>query len=81
MYSLKTKAKFMVAEQIIGMIENNILGENGMESFMGWIEDGDVFFNADCYTDEEIAAATALAKRIQNRVDDLAWILAPENDF
>ena len=81
MYSLKTKAKFMVAEQIIGMIENNILGENGMESFMGWIEDGDVFFNADCYTDEEIAEATALAKRIQNRVDDLAWILAPENDY
>lgn len=81
MYSLKTKAKFMVAEQIIGMIESNILGENGMESFMGWIEDGDVFFNADCYTGEEIAEATALAKRIQNRVDDLAWILAPENDF
>jgi len=81
MYSLKTKAKFMVAEQIIGMIENNILGENGMESFMGWIEDGDVFFNADCYTDEEIAEATSLAKRIQDRVDDLAWILAPENDY
>lgn len=81
MYSLKTKAKFMVAEQIIGMIENNILGENGMESFMGWLEDGAVFDNADCYTDEEIAEATALAKRIQDRVDDLAWILAPENEF
>ena len=79
MYSLK--AKIMVAEQIIGMIESNILEENGMESFMGWIEDGDVFDNADCYTGEEIEEATRLARAISPFVDELSWKLAPENDF
>jgi len=79
MYSLK--AKIMVAEQIIGMIESNILEENGMESFMGWIEDGDAFFNADCYTDEEIEEATRLARAITPIVDEMSWKLAPENDF
>lgn len=70
----------MVAEQIIGMLENNVLSECGMESFMGWIEDGDVFFNADCYSDEEIAEATKLAKEITALVDELSWKLAPENE-
>ena len=78
MYSLK--AKIMVAEQIVGMLENNVINECGMESFTGWLEDGDVFFNADCYTDEEIEEATALAKEITPLLDEISWKLAPENE-
>ena len=77
MYS--KKAKIMVAEQIVGMIENNVLNENGGESFIGWLEDGDVFYNADCYTDEEINEAMKLAHEIAPLVDELSWKLAIEN--
>lgn len=78
MYS--KKAKMMVAEQIVGMIENNVLNENGGESFIGWLEDGDVFFNADRYTDEEIDEAMKLAHEIADLVDELSWKIAPENE-
>ena len=78
MYS--KKAKQMVAEQIVGMLENNVLGECGMESFIGWLEDGDAFFNADRYTDEEIDEAMRLARDIADLVDELSWKLAPENN-
>lgn len=78
MYSLK--AKIMVAEQIVGMLENNVINECGMESFIGWLEDGDVFFNADSYTEEEINEAMKLAREIAPIVDELSWKLAPENE-
>ena len=73
MYS--KKAKIMIAEQIIGMIENNVLNENGGESFIGWL-----FFNVDCYTEEEIEEAMKLAYEIAPLVDELSWKIAPEND-
>lgn len=76
MYS--KKAKIMVAEQIVGMIENNVLNENGGESFIGWLEDGDALYNADCYTDEEIDEAMKLAHEIAPLVDELSWKIAPE---
>ena len=73
----------MVAEQIIGMFGNNILRECGMESFMGWLEDGDAFYNtvyAEEYTDEQIEEAIALAKEIAPMVDELSWKLNTEPD-
>jgi predicted transcriptional regulator len=81
MYS--KKAKKMVAAQIIGMLANNVLNECGMESFMGWIEDGDAFYNVqNCenYTDAEISEAIELAKEISSEIDSISWELAPENE-
>ena len=78
MYS--KKAKMMVAEQIVGMIENNVLNECGMESFMGWLENGDAFYDADCYTDEEIDEAMRLVHEIADLVDELSWKIAPERE-
>ena len=70
-------AKQMVAEQIIGMLENNVLQECGMESFIGWVEDGSTF--SDTYdgekTEEEINEAIELAKEIASIVDELSWKL------
>jgi len=70
-------AKQMVAEQIIGMLENNVLQECGMESFIGWVEDGGTFF--DTYdgekTEEEINEAIELAKKISPMIDALSWEL------
>lgn len=81
MYS--KEAKKMVAEQIINMLDNNVLHENGMESFMGWLEDGDAFYdikNAENYTDEQIVEAIEPAKEISSQIDAISWELAPENE-
>ena len=81
MYS--KEAKQLVAEQIMGMLENNVLQECGMESFMGWLEDGDAFYNVincETYTDEQIEEAIALAKEITPMVDELSWKLAAEKE-
>ena len=70
-------AKQMVAEQIIGMLENNVLRECGMESFIGWVEGGSTFF--DTYdgekTEEEIKEAIELANEIAPMIDELSWKL------
>ncbi len=34
-----------VIEQIIAMFNNNVLNDNGLETFEGWCEDGEVFEN------------------------------------
>lgn len=73
-------AKMMVAEQIAGMLENNVLQGCGMESFMGWVEDGDTFYVSykDKYTDKQIAEAIRLSAEIAPMVDELSWILNVE---
>lgn len=38
--------KIAVAEQIINMLLNNIVNAHGNESFVGWCEDGEVFYNS-----------------------------------
>lgn len=76
MYSKKVKQ--MVAEQIVNMLSNNVLGGNGFESFIGWLEDGDVFFAAEEYTDEEIDQAMELAREITDNLDDISWKLNVE---
>ena len=70
----------MVAEQITGMLENNVLQGCGMESFMGWVEDGDTFHVSykDKYTDKQIAEAIRLSTEIASMVDELSWILNVE---
>lgn len=67
----------MVAEQISGMLENNVLQGCGMESFMGWVEDGDTFYVSyeDKYTTEQIKEAILLAEEIAPMVDELSWKL------
>lgn len=32
-----------VTQVLIGMLENNIIEDNGVEGFVGWCEDGDIF--------------------------------------
>ena len=71
--------KRIIAEQIINMWENNILHDNGFEGIVGWLEDGDLFIQAG-YDEEETNEIMEVVKRIQDRVDDLSWILAPEKE-
>ncbi len=76
MYS--TAAKQMVAGQIMNMLGNNVIGNEDMESFLGWIEDGDAYYNAanrELYTDEQIKEAIRLSVEIAYIVDELSWKL------
>ena len=79
MYS--KEAKMMVAEQVSCMLENNVLRECGMESFMGWLEDGDAYYTtyAD-HTEEQIKEAIKLSEEIAPLVDELSWKVAVENE-
>lgn len=64
-FSKETKQK--VTEQIINMLTNNILEEQGGETFEGWCEDGEVFdWDEDCI---------ALMKKVSTFVDSLSWEL------
>ena len=80
MYS--KEAKMMVAEQIIGMFDNNILRDCGMESFMGWLEDGYTFYESydGKYTEEQMTEAVHLARDVADLVDNLSWELNTEPD-
>lgn len=75
----KKEIKRIITEQIINMWENNILHDNGFEGIVGWLEDGDLFIQAG-YDEEETNEIMEVVKRIQDRVDDLSWILAPEKE-
>ena len=70
---IQKEAVRLVAEQIIGMLENNILQDNGVESFEGWCEDGNVFHNNPDISEEERAAAISLMKQVAPKVDELTF--------
>ena len=75
----KIKIKKIVAEQVSNMIENNIVCDCGYESFIGWLENGDVFIN-DGYSEEETDEIMAYVREVADDIDALVWKLSPEND-
>ena len=60
MSKFKRAALEAVVSQLVAMYENNVLGENGNETFAGWCEDGAVF-NCLEYRDECIELMKQLA--------------------
>lgn len=69
----------VVASELVAMIQNNLIGEFGPESFRGWLEDGDSFFNGGM-TEEEVERAMALADRLDGVVDIINDVLACRYD-
>ena len=61
-----------VTQQIINMLENDILNEYGGESFVGWLEDGEVF-RLNGMTEYEVAVAMSLAKSINEEVTSMVF--------
>lgn len=81
----KIMARKAVAEQIINMLDNNILNENGFEQFEGWCEvyeKGNIFMNYgvfEHYNKEIQKECIDLMRKVKAKIDDIAWELAPEN--
>lgn len=71
--------KKAVADQLAGMISNNLVNEFGPESFRGWLEDGDAFINAGM-TEEETERAMAYAEQVSDAVDIINDVLAARYD-
>lgn len=61
-----------ITEQVINMYSNNVLADNGAESFEGWCADGEVFTNLG-YTDEEADAMMKLVRDMSACVDALTF--------
>lgn len=60
----------IVAGQLVAMMENDILNDYGVESFVGWCEDGDVFENMGL-NEQGVEDCMALVRKIAPIVDDL----------
>ena len=58
-----------VTEQVINMLENSIVFDNGTESFEGWCEDGDIFAEHPTYQEECIK----LMREVAPIVDQLTF--------
>ena len=63
-----------VAQQIINMLENDILNENGGESFVGWLGDGEVF-RLNGMNEYDVCEAMNLAKSIDDEVTGMVFYL------
>lgn len=69
-----TEIRNAVAQQIINMLENDILNENGGESFVGWLGDGEVF-RLNGMNECDVCAAMNLAKSIDDEVTSMVFYL------
>ena len=68
----KKEIKRAVVAEVINMLHNDIIEENGTEPFLGWLADGEVF-ELDGYNDEEVKELMAFAENISLEVDKLVW--------
>lgn len=66
-----TDARVAVAEMIIGQLENNVLQENGFESFEGWCDNGEVFENFPDLDEDEREKAVSIMHAIAPDVDQI----------
>lgn len=67
----------MVTDAVIAMYENNVYHDNGAESFVGWCEDGNLFFNMrednPSITETDVEKATEMMNEVAPLVDDLTF--------
>ena len=76
----KSEIKIAVVGQLVNMLTNDILYENGTECFEGWCADGEVFELNGC-NDKEVDECMVLVREIAPIVDDLVLnYLNPDNE-
>ena len=70
-----TDARLAVAEMIIGQLENNVLQDNGFESFERWCDDGEVFENFPDLSKNGREIAVSIMHAIAPHVDQIGMQL------
>lgn len=76
-----TDARLAVAEMIIGQLENNVLQENGFESFEGWCDNGEVFENFPDLSENGRKIAVSIMHTIAPDVDQIGMQLNMDLPF
>lgn len=76
-----TDARQAVAEMIIGQLENNVLQENGFESFEVWCDNGEVFENFPNLDKDEQEKAVSIMHTIAPDVDQIGMQLNMDLPF
>lgn len=76
-----TDARLAVAEMIIGQLENNVLQENGFESFETWCDNGEVFENFPDLDENEREKAVSIMHTIAPDVDQIGFQLNMDLPF
>lgn len=62
-----------VCNQIINMLENDVVNEYGVEGFVGWLEDGEVY-RLNGMDEEDVEKAMELSRNIaDNGLDNITW--------
>ena len=64
-----------VVEQVLNMLQNDVIEGNRFESFIGWLEDGEVF-HLNGMSDDDVETAMEIAHSIESEVDTLHWKMA-----
>ena len=73
MTTAQKEAVIAVTEQLVNMLSNDVLDDNGVESFEGWCEDGAVFYDDDKLSFTVCLECEALMKKVAPMVDDLVY--------
>ena len=60
-----------VVNALISMLHNNVINDNGMENFVNWCEDGDIFDN-----EKQVSIMHQLARWI----DSLSMVIESVNE-
>ena len=77
----RSNIKIAVVEQLVNMLTNDILCENGAEGFEGWCADGEVFELNGC-NERDVADCMRLVRKVAPIVDNLVLnYLNPDNDW
>lgn len=56
-----------VTQVLIAMLENNIISDNGVEGFVGWCEDGDIF------DEDSHEKCVELMRKVAPLIDELTY--------
>lgn len=71
----KKKIALSVVGQFLNMIHNDVIEGNRYESFLGWLEDGEVF-RLNGMDEEDVKVAMMYAKMLADDIDNLHWKFA-----
>lgn len=61
-----------VTSQLINMLSNDILEENGLETFEGWCAEGEVY-ELNGMTEQEVTDAMELTKIVSDKLEDILF--------
>lgn len=68
----KTRIKQEIVGQLINMLINDIMHDNGTEPFLGWLADGEVYDNLG-YNEDEVKDIMAVAEKVADAVDNMVY--------